>query len=108
MIKALLTFCLIACFAIGSPAAMQDKGAQNKAPQPQQPSKGDPAVRVWVDTQFGFYHCPNTKLYGKTKQGVYMTQKQAQDRGYRPAYSTVCIAPPPPKVAPKAKAPVKK
>jgi hypothetical protein len=93
MIKVLLTFCLLGSMAM----------AQSKTPQ--QPSKGDPAVRVWVDTQFGFYHCPTTKLYGKTKQGVYMTQKQAQDRGYRPAYSTVCIAPPPPK--PKSKAPAK-
>jgi hypothetical protein len=94
MIKALLTFCLLSSLAM----------AQSKTPQPpQQPSKGDPAVRVWVDTQFGFYHCPNTRLYGKTKQGVYMTQKQAQDRGYRPAYSTVCLTPPPPKPAPKTR-----
>jgi len=65
--------------------------AQQKAPpQQQQQSRGVPTIRVWVDTEYGFYHCPNTKLYGKTKQGVYMTQKQAQDRGYRPAYGTYC------------------
>jgi hypothetical protein len=69
--------------------------AQQKSPTPQKqptpsPSRGIPTIRVWVDTGYGFYHCPNTKLYGKTKQGVYMTQKQAQDRGYRPAYGTVC------------------
>ena len=63
--------------------------AQQQKQQPL-PSRGIPTIRVWVDTGYGFYHCPNTKLYGKTKQGVYMTQKQAQDRGYRPAYGTYC------------------
>lgn len=47
--------------------------------------RGNPAVRVWVDTAAGYYHCPNTNWYGKTKQGVYMTQREAQDRNFRPA-----------------------
>ena len=65
--------------------------AQQKQPSPSpSPSRGIPTIKVWVDTEYGFYHCPNSKLYGKTKQGVYMTQKQAQDRGYRPAYGTYC------------------
>lgn len=76
--------------------------AQQKA---QPADRGIPTIRVWVDTLYGFYHCPATKLYGKTKQGVYMTQKQAQDRGYRPAYGTVCnTVPTPTKAAPKAPA----
>ena len=73
--------------------------AQQKQPAPSPtpaPSRGIPTIKVWVDTEYGFYHCPNTKLYGKTKQGVYMTQKQAQDRGYRPAYGTYCTTPPKP------------
>ena len=69
--------------------------AQQKKPTPTPlPSRGDPAVIVWVDTEYGYYHCPTSKLYGKTKQGVYMTQKQAQDRGYRPAYGTFCTTAP--------------
>lgn len=67
--------------------------AQKPTPTPP-PSKGVPTIRVWVDTEYGYYHCPTSKLYGKTKQGVYMTQKQAQDRGYRPAYGTFCTTPP--------------
>ena len=47
-------------------------------------------IVVWVDTQYGYYHCPGTKWYGATRQGVYMTQGQAQYRGYRPAYGWVC------------------
>lgn len=71
--------------------------AQQQQKQQPPPSRGVPTIKVWVDTEYGFYHCPNTKLYGKTKQGVYMTQKQAQDRGYRPAYGAYCnITPPKP------------
>jgi|SRR3954452_10223191 hypothetical protein len=73
--------------------------AQQKQPSPSPtppPSRGVPTIKVWVDTEYGFYHCPSTKLYGKTKQGVYMTQKQAQDRGYRPAYGTYCTTAPKP------------
>ena len=73
---------VIVCFLFVSTAMAQQK---NPAP-----SRGIPTVKVWVDTEYGFYHCPTSKLYGKTKQGVYMTQKQAQDRGYRPAYGTFC------------------
>lgn len=51
--------------------------------------RGNPDIKVWVDTAYGYYHCPGTKWYGATRQGVYMTQRQAQDRNYRPA-STVC------------------
>jgi len=77
---------IIVCFLLVSTAIAQQK---NPAP-----TRGVPTIKVWVDTQYSFYHCPNTKLYGKTKQGVYMTQKQAQDRGYRPAYGTFCTTPP--------------
>jgi len=80
---------LIFILALGSTALVQQK-----QPTPQ-PSRGVPTIKVWVDTEYGFYHCPNTKLYGKTKQGVYMTQKQAQDRGYRPAYGSYCTTTPP-------------
>ncbi|HKG48144.1 MAG TPA: hypothetical protein VKB02_15520 [Pyrinomonadaceae bacterium] len=75
-------------FALVSSAMAQQKAPQPSPSPPQ--SRGVPTIKVWVDTAYGFYHCPNTKLYGKTKQGVYMTQKQAQDRGYRPAYGTFC------------------
>lgn len=47
-------------------------------------------VIVWVNTNTGVYHCPNTRWYGKTKSGKYMTQKEAQAKGYRPAYGAVC------------------
>ena len=88
---------LILVLALVSTAPAQQK---QPAPSPSPAtSRGVPTIKVWVDTEYGFYHCPNTKLYGKTKQGVYMTQKQAQDRGYRPAYGTYCTTVP--KAAPQ-------
>ena len=84
---------VIVCFLFVSTGLAQQS---KPTPTPAQPSKGVPTIRVWVDTAYGYYHCPTSKLYGKTKQGVYMTQKQAQDRGYRPAYGTVCTTAPTP------------
>jgi hypothetical protein len=51
---------------------------------------GNPNVRVWVNTNSGVYHCPGTRWYGATKQGGYMTQREAQKAGNRPAYGKVC------------------
>ena len=53
-------------------------------------SQGKPDVKVWVNTSSGIYHCPGTRWYGKTKRGEYMTQKQAQEKKYRPAYGKYC------------------
>src|SRR5262249_15119951 len=38
---------------------------------------------VWVNTDSGVYHKPGTRWYGKTKQGKYMTEADAQKAGYR-------------------------
>ncbi len=51
---------------------------------------GDPAVKVWVNKTSHIYHCPGSKSYGTTKNGEYMTQKQAQDAGNRPANNKTC------------------
>ena len=53
-------------------------------------SLGNPDVTVWVNTKSGVYHCPNTRWYGNTKNGEYMTQSEAQAKGYRPAYGSAC------------------
>src|SRR5208282_942130 len=52
---------------------------------------GNPDAQVWVNTDSGAYHCPGTRWYGKTQAGEYMTQKQAQDKGYHPAASRACM-----------------
>lgn len=55
------------------------------------PGAGNPGVKVWVNTDSGTYHCPGTRWYGKTREGEYMAQKQAQDKGYHPAASRACM-----------------
>jgi len=53
-------------------------------------TSGNPNVTVWVNTSSGVYHCPNTRWYGNTKNGKYMTQQEAQSQGYRPARGNMC------------------
>jgi hypothetical protein len=64
------------------------QGPSRASPRAQ--SQRSPDVRVWVNTRSGAYHCPGTRWYGTTKSGTYMTQQEAQGRGYRPAYGKVC------------------
>jgi hypothetical protein len=47
-------------------------------------------VSVWVNTSTGVYHCPDTRWYGTTTSGTFMTEAQAQEHGYRPAYGNEC------------------
>jgi serine/threonine protein kinase len=51
---------------------------------------GDPEVKVWVNTRSRTYHCPGAIWYGKTKEGLYMTQREAQAKGFRPAADRNC------------------
>src|SRR6266700_3660894 len=65
-------------------------GSESQKAAQQQVTEGKPDAKVWVNTRSRVYHCPGTRWYGNTKSGEYMTQKQAQDKGYRPAYGKVC------------------
>jgi hypothetical protein len=47
-------------------------------------------VKVWAYKKTGLYYCPDSKLYGKFKPGMYMTQEKALERGYRPAGQDSC------------------
>jgi hypothetical protein len=90
--RKLLALCgLIALLAFGSlctpasPPPSSDESAITG-----QHGKGDPSIKVWVNTPTKVYHCPGTRWYGATKNGEYMTQKEAQDKGNRPAYGKYC------------------
>jgi hypothetical protein len=63
--------------------------SQRAASTQTQPA-GNPDVKVWVNTASGVYHCPGAYWYGNTKRGEYMTQKDAQKKGNRPARGKVC------------------
>ena len=47
-------------------------------------------TKVWVNTGNGVYHCPDSRYYGKTKAGEYMTEAQARGSGHRAAYGGGC------------------
>ena len=76
---------LLSLIACGSSQAVV-----NRDPPVATQSAGNPTVKVWVNTNSGVYHCPGTRWYGNTKSGQFMTQREAQSKGYRPAYGAVC------------------
>ncbi len=44
--------------------------------------------QVWVNTKSGKYWKPGSRYYGKAKQGEFMSEKEAVQKGYRPANGT--------------------
>lgn len=52
--------------------------------------RGNPETQVWVDTHTALYYCPGTDLYGKTPNGKYTTQRDAQLDQFEPAYRRAC------------------
>jgi hypothetical protein len=54
------------------------------------PSIQDSTAKVWVNTATGVYHCPNSRYYGATKAGEYLTELEARSKGYRPAKGRGC------------------
>ena len=52
---------------------------------------GDPDLKVWVDTHTALYYCPGDELYGKSPDGHYTSQREAQADRFEPAERSVCI-----------------
>ncbi len=67
--------------------------AMGIAEEPQQAVHfhGDPDLKVWVDTHTALYYCPGDELYGKSPDGHYTTQREAQADRFEPAERSVCI-----------------
>lgn len=63
-------------------------GLAEAPPAPEE--KGNPATQVWIDLRTGLYYCPGTDLYGKTPNGKYATQRDAELDQYQPAYRKTC------------------
>ncbi len=79
-------------FLLTSPSVIAQKSSSQKPPQKNASagSQGNPDVKVWANVSSKTYHCPGARFYGKTKHGEYMTQRQAQEKGYRPARGKFC------------------
>lgn len=47
---------------------------------------------VWVNTESGVYHCPNSADWGATRRGRYLTESDASVAGHKPAAGKKCGA----------------
>jgi GAF domain-containing protein len=53
-------------------------------------NNGNPDTQVWVDLHTALYYCPGTDLYGKTPNGKFTSQRDAQLDQFEPAYRKAC------------------
>lgn len=62
-----------------------------EAPDPPPPvSRGNPNVRVWVDPHTAQYYCLGEEQYGKTADGRFTSQREAQMDQFAPAGRAPC------------------
>jgi len=76
-------------------AAAPEASSDQASVAPEVPARvaaglGNSYIKVWVNTSSSVYHCPATKWYGNTKRGEFMTQSEAQKRGFRPVGGNTC------------------
>jgi hypothetical protein len=77
-----LLIAIIALLVLPSPLALR---AQDFAKIPGYLLAQSEERQVWVNTATGIYHYSGTRWYGKTKQGKFMSEKDALAQGYRAA-----------------------
>ncbi len=58
--------------------------------QHRQANGGNPQVKVWAEMRTGLYHCPGDASWGRSSQGKYMTQSEAQRDAFQPARHQFC------------------
>lgn len=51
---------------------------------------GNPDTKVWVDVHTALYYCPGADLYGKTANGKYTSQLDAQRDHFQPSTLKAC------------------
>jgi ribosomal protein L40E len=61
-----------------------------EAPAPVIHLQGDPGVQVWIDPHTALYYCPGSDAYGKTADGRFSSQRDAQVDRFEPAARSVC------------------
>ena len=56
-------------------------------------TSSDAHIRVWADLKTALYYCPGSVYYGRSKNGRYMTQAEAQSGNFESAERRECTAP---------------
>jgi hypothetical protein len=59
-------------------------------PPPAPVYAGNPNTQVWVDLHTALYYCSGSDLYGKTPNGKFTTQRDAQMDHFEPAANRSC------------------
>ncbi len=65
-------------------------GLAEAPPPPALTVPGNPTTKVWVDVHTALYYCPGADLYGKTVDGRYATQLDAQRDHFQPSTLKAC------------------
>jgi putative methionine-R-sulfoxide reductase with GAF domain len=52
--------------------------------------KGNPDTQVWIDTHTALYYCPGSELFGKTPNGRFASQRDAQLDQFESASRRAC------------------
>ena len=47
-------------------------------------------AKVWANPKSKVYHCPDSRYYGKTKGGEYVSEAQARGKHYKAASGKGC------------------
>jgi hypothetical protein len=55
--------------------------ALQAAPETRPAAAGSGAGKLWLNTDTKFYHCPNDRYYGRTRQGEYLSEADALAKG---------------------------
>jgi len=61
-----------------------------EVPTPVVHFQGDPSLAVWVDPHTALYYCPGEEQYGKTADGRFSPQREAQMDRFEPASRSAC------------------
>jgi hypothetical protein len=69
---------------MAAPAKSTSKAAATPAASTPEIAAAQSSGKVWVNTESGVYH-KSGRWYGKTKQGKFMTESEAQAAGYKAA-----------------------
>jgi len=59
-------------------------------PPPAPVDLGNPEAQVWVDVHTALYYCSGSELFGKTPDGKFTTQRDAQQDQFEPANRKAC------------------